>query len=239
VIIVGSPEAARAWSDLLTSDTRKVDDAVIIGGGGAGVAIARVLIAEGIDVTLIEADPGRAHEVAELLPTVRVLNAKRLDDEFLQRERLGHTRLGVLALDDDAANLYKGVLLKRAGVAMTIAAVQDAHAIDILVAAGIDTAISPRSLVAEEIVRFAHDPRTQQVTMLEGDRFEILDVTCRSESPLVGKPLRELPMTGTFVGAIVRNGTAIIPHGDDVLQPGDRAILFTESKRATEVEEAL
>ena len=105
--------------------------------------------------------------------------------------------------------------------------------------AGVDIAINPRALTAEEIVRFAHDPRTQQVAMLEGDRFEILDITVRESSKLVNLPFRELPMTGSLIGAIIRDGTAVFPRGDDVLLPGDRAILFTESSRVPEVERAL
>ena len=38
-------------------------------------------------------------------------------------------------------------------------------------------------------------------------------------------------MTGALIGAIVRDGVAIFPHGDDVLLPGDRVIVFTESAR--------
>jgi trk system potassium uptake protein TrkA len=75
--------------------------------------------------------------------------------------------------------------------------------------------------------------------MLEGDRFEVLDITVRAESHLTGRPFRELPMTGSLIGAIVRDGNAIFPHGDDVLEPGDRAIIFTESSRVGRVEEAL
>jgi trk system potassium uptake protein len=77
------------------------------------------------------------------------------------------------------------------------------------------------------------------VAMLEGDRFEILDITVREESKLVRKPFKELPMTGSLIGAIIRDGTAIFPHGNDMLEPGDRAIIFTESSRAPEVERAL
>ena len=75
--------------------------------------------------------------------------------------------------------------------------------------------------------------------MLEGDRYEILDITVRPESELVRTPFRKLPMTGALIGAIVRDGTAIFPRGDDMLIPGDRAILFTESSRVAEVERAL
>jgi trk system potassium uptake protein TrkA len=100
-------------------------------------------------------------------------------------------------------------------------------------------AVNPRSVTAEEIVRFAHDPRVRQLAMLEGDRFEILDITVRDTSKLVRTPFKELPMTGSLIGAIVRDGTAIFPHGDDQLEPGDRAIIFTESSRVAEVEKAL
>jgi trk system potassium uptake protein len=239
VIVIGLPHAARAWSEIMAGDKRQVDDAVIVGASGNGVEIARLLAAQEIDVRLVEGDAARAREAAELLHDVRVLNASPLDSDFLERERVGLAKLGVFALADEQKNLYSAVLAKRHGLGFTIAIVPAAHAVDVFTAAGVDLAISPRSLVAQEIVRFAHDPRTQQVTMLEGDRFEILDVISRPESALVGKPLRELPNTGSFVGAIVRDGNAIIPHGNDVLQPGDRAILFTESKRATEVERAL
>ncbi len=75
--------------------------------------------------------------------------------------------------------------------------------------------------------------------MLERDRFEVLDITVRAESRLCGTPFRELPITGSLIGAIIRNGTAIFPHGNDMLEPGDRAIIFTESTRVSEVEDAL
>jgi Trk K+ transport system NAD-binding subunit len=42
-----------------------------------------------------------------------------------------------------------------------------------------------------------------------------------------------------MIGALVRDGQAIFPHGDDVLLPGDRAIIFTEASRVRQVEQAL
>ena len=45
-------------------------------------------------------------------------------------------------------------------------------------------------------------------------------------------------MTGSLIGAIVRDGTALFPTAATA-QPGDRAIIFTESSRVAEVEKAL
>jgi trk system potassium uptake protein TrkA len=140
---------------------------------------------------------------------------------------------------DDPKNHYAATLTKMHGVALTIAIVHDAHSIEVFERAGVDVAINPRLITAEEIVRFAHDPRTRQVAMLEGDRYEILDLTVRPESSLLATPFRDLPMTGALIGAIIRDGRAIFPHGTDVLQPGDRVIVFTESVRVPTVVKAL
>jgi trk system potassium uptake protein TrkA len=239
IVVIGSPRAAQEWSNLMARGRRRVNDVVIFGAGRAGVAAAGLLLQQGIHVRLIEANPERAREVADRYPDARVLAATGIDPDFLDRERIAQTGAAVFAMRDDGKNLYAATLAKLHGAPFTIAVAHEQMSVQVFERAGVDVAIDPRSLTAEEIVRFAHDPRTQQVTMLEQDRYEVLDITVRAESELVGKPFRELPMTGSLIGAIVRNGTAIFPHGDDVLQPGDRAILFTESSRVAEVERAL
>lgn len=240
IVVIGSPAAARAWSALMMPGGGKnVRDVVIYGAGRAGLAVARTLISQDIAVKLIEPQAARARLVAEELPKARVYQATGLDPDFIERERIGQVAAAVFAMRDDAKNLYAATLAKLHGVTFTIAIAHEPVSSEVFGRAGIDVAVDPRTLTAEEIVRFAHDPRTQQVAMLEGDRYEILDIICREESALVGKQFRELPVTGALIGAVVRNGKAIFPHGDDVLMAGDRAILFTESKRVAEVERAL
>jgi trk system potassium uptake protein len=239
VIIIGSPEAAKAWSRIMARGERRVDDVVVFGGGKTGLAIAQMLLEQGIRVRVVEAREDRAREVAEELPDARVFWATGVDAEFLERERIGQARAGVFAMREDAKNLYAATLARVHGLSFTIAIIHEPISIAVFEHAGIDVAVNPRSVTAEEIVRFAHDPRIQQLAMLEGDRFEILDITVREESKLVRRPFRELPMTGSLIGAIVRGGTAIFPHGGDMLEPGDRAIIFAESSRVPEVERAL
>jgi trk system potassium uptake protein TrkA len=239
IIVIGSPEAARLWSRILAPRGKRVRDVVVFGGGRIGVAVAEVLLKQGIGVRIIEADRTRALEVAEHVHGARVFHATGLDPEFLDRERIGRAQAGIFAMRDDAKNYYGATLAKLHGLTFTIAVVHDDISTEVFERAGIDVTINPRTLTAEEIVRFAHDPRTQQVAMLEGDRYEILDITVRDESDLVGTPFRELPMTGSLIGAIVRDGQAIFPHGDDRLEPGDRAIIFTESSRVAQVERRL
>lgn len=239
IVVVGSPAAAREWSRIIGPEERSVRDVVIFGAGQIGVAVAELLVDQGIDVRLVELSRERAHEVAESITRVRVYHADALDSEFLGRERIGRAQAAVFALGDDAKNHYAATLAKMHGVALTIGVVEDRDSRDVFERGDVDVAIDPRSLTAEEIVRFARDPRTRQLAMLEDDRYEILDIVVREESRHAGKPFRELPMTGLLIGALVREGRAIFPHGDDVLLPGDRAIVFTPSSRVDEVEQGL
>ena len=239
IVVIGSPQAAREWSRLLTPARRKVDDIVIFGAGRIGTSTARTLLQQGIRVRLVESDAKRAHAVSELLPEARVFHSTGTDPEFLEREHIGRSEAAVFAMRDDAKNYYAATLAKLHGVGVTIAVVHDTVSMEVFERAGVDVAINPRLITAEEIVRFARDPRTKQVAMLEQDRFEVLDITVRSESDLAGKRFRDLPTTGSLIGAVVRDGHAMFPHGDDVLQAGDRAIIFTPSSRVQEVERRL
>lgn len=239
IVVIGSPRAAKAWSTLLWPEGGTVRDVVIYGAGRAGSAIARVLLSQGLSVRMIEASREQARRAAEALPKARVFNATGFDPDFLERERIGQSQAGIFAMRDDAKNQYAASLAQVQGIPFTVALAHEAVSVAAFDKAGIDVSINPRAVTAEEIVRFAHDPRTQQVAMLENNRYEVLDVTTRESSRYIGMSFRDMPVHGSIIGAIVRNGTAIFPHGDDVLEAGDRVIIFTEAANAPWVVEAL
>jgi trk system potassium uptake protein len=239
IVVIGSPAAAKEWGEIIAPGVGTISDVVIFGAGRAGTAIARRLLEQRIGVRLIEASRERARAAAEELPNARVFHSTGFDPDFLERERIGETQVAIFAMRDDMKNHYAATLAKVHGVSFTIAVVHDPPAIAVFERAGIDVAINPRQVTAEEIVRFAHDPRTQQVAMLEGDRYEVLDITARPESEYIGKKFKDMPIRGAVIGAIVRDGEALFPHGEDELRVGDRVIVFTESTRVGDVERAL
>ncbi len=239
IVVIGSPQAAQAWSALVAPGEAKVRDVVIYGAGRVGSAIARVLIEQGIGVRLIEASPEQARRAAEAFPQARVYRATGIEPDFLERERIGQTNAAIFAMRDDAKNLYAAALAEVHGVSFTIGIAHEAASVAAFEHAGIDVSVNPRAVTAEEIIRFAHDPRTKQVALLEGNRYEVIDVTLRDNSDYIGKAFKEMPVRGALIGAIVRDGRAVFPHRDDVLEAGDRVIVFTETQDAPRVVQAL
>jgi trk system potassium uptake protein TrkA len=239
LIVIGSPGAAHAWSDLVAPRRGDVRDVVVFGAQELGSAIAGTLVGQGLDVRVVEPDAARAAQVAQHLPQARVFNATGLDATFLQREGIARVQAAVFAMRDDARNLFAATLARVHGVSFTIALAHEAAAADVYERGGIDVTIDPGRVTADEILRFAHDPRTKQLSTLEHDRFVILDITTRPESEYVGLSLREMPIRDALIGALVRDGRAMFPRSEDVLRAGDRVIVFTEASRAPEVERVL
>jgi trk system potassium uptake protein TrkA len=239
VVVIASPASAQEWAQACGRDAERVEDVVIFGAGQMGTTIARVLRDRRIRVRVVDADRERVRQIAERLPDVRAFHAHAFDPDFLEHERIGRAAAAVFALNDDARNLYGAILAKRHGVRMTIALVHDAVSVEVYEAGGVDITINPRQVTAEEMVRFAHDPRIRQIAMLEQDRFEVLDLTVRANSALVDRPFAELPATGSVIGAVIRGGDVRFPHKTDTLHAGDRVIVFVESRRAAQVEKAL
>ena len=189
IVVIGSPQAATAWGELLAPWEAEVTDVVIFGAGKVGTAIARQLLEQGIGVRLIEENRERARAVAEALPEARVYNVSGLDPDFLAREQIGHAQAAVFAMREDAKNHYAATLARIHGVTFTIAIVHDADLPAGLRARRHRRAGRSPQVTAEEIVRFAHDPRTQQVAMLENDRFEVLDITTQPDERVRRAPL--------------------------------------------------
>jgi trk system potassium uptake protein TrkA len=231
IVVVASPDSARAWSRILAHGQRTLEDVVIFGAGRMGTTIARALLEHDMHVRLIDSRQERAHDVAEELPDARVFHADAFDPSFLERLRLDEAA-AVFCMNDDARNLYGAVLAKVHGVRLTIALVHDPASAAVYERGGVDVAINPRQATAEEMVRFSHDPSVKQIAMLEGDRFEVLDITVSPESKLANKRFKDLPTTDALIGAVIRDDAAFFPHGSDVLRAGDRVIMFVESPSA-------
>ena len=142
---------------------------------------------------LVDGNPERARDVAKSLPNIPVFHASAFDPDFLAHERIGRWSACVFCMADDARNLYGAVLAKRHGVRLTIALTRDPVSAEVYESGGVDVAINPRQVAAEEMVRFAHDPRCRQVAMLDDDRFEVLDITVRPSPPSSTRRSRIFP----------------------------------------------
>jgi trk system potassium uptake protein TrkA len=240
IVLIASHAASREWAHRLSrSGIKEVREVAVVGGGATGRAIARQLCGQGLRVRLIDVDQHVARMCAEEIPEANVFCADATDAGFLSRENIGRADVLICSTDRDERDLLIALLAKSLGVRIAIIVVGDPDYVPIFERVGVDHALNQRLVVAEEIVRFAHDPRTRGFAMLENDRVEVLELEISADSTLIGLPFRDRPLEGAIVGAIVRGDRVIFPRGDDALQAGDSAIIVAEAHRVSVLERAL
>lgn len=238
MVSIGTPEAV-AQLNRRASGQAPPQNIVIIGGGRIGYRLALTLERQGLRPKIIEADPQRSRWLAEHLTRSQVFQSSGVDLEFLESERIGECEAGACVMDKDEKNLLSALLLKSLGVKKVIAGVANTHYIKVFERVGVDVAVSARKVIAEEIIRFTKS-RGAGISILEGERAEVLETTVSPKSPLIGVPLKQAPLPkGAIVGGVVRRKQVIIPRGDDALLAGDRVIIFSTKEVAPEIERML
>ena len=239
-VVVGSPESVQAFASDVAPETTpdQADEVVIVGGSEIGYQTARLLEARGLSARLIERDPDRARWIAEQLPNTMVMEHDATDTGFLTREHVDEADILVTALDSDERNLLVAILAKRLGVDRVVSVVDSGEYVTVFEEIGIDVAINPRTVTAEEITRFTFESVAENIAVLENDQAEVLELELDTNCALVGRTIQELvaAFDAKFViGAIVRGNRHVTPRGDTVLEPGDHVIVLVETAFATEL----
>ncbi|OYR44667.1 MULTISPECIES: Trk system potassium transporter TrkA [unclassified Halorubrum] len=239
-VVIGSPESVQAFATDVDPRTTPddADDIVIVGGSEIGYQTARLLGERELQPRIIEQDPDRARWLAEQLPKAVVMEHDATDTEFLSREHVDEADIVVTALRSDEKNLLVSVLAKRLGVDRVIAVVDSPDYVTVFEEIGIDIAINPRTVTAEEITRFTYESVAENIAVLENDQAEVLELELTEGCGLVGRPISELvaDTDARFViGAITRDHQLVTPRGDTVLRPGDHVILLVDSDSVGEI----
>ena len=233
-VVIGSPESVQSFATDVAPETTpgRADEIVVVGGSEIGYQTARLLEEREFKPRLIEQDPDRARWLAENLPDTVVMEHDATDTEFLAREHVDEADIVVTALRSDEKNLLISVLAKRLGVDRVIAVVDSPDYVTVFEEIGIDIAINPRTVTAEEITRFTYESVAENIAVLENDQAEVLELELTEGCGLVGRPISEIVADTDarfVVGAITRGRELVTPRGDTVLQAGDHVILFVES----------
>lgn len=206
---------------------------IIVGAGEVGYHIAKRLVQEEHDVTIIEENTAVKERVEKALDVLAV-HGNGASPAALEAAGVTKTDLLIAVTDQDEINLVASLMAKEYGVKTTIARARNPELsrspfLREGKRLGIDLLINPNQAVAEEIARLVQAPAAAQVAFFAEGKVEILGIDVNVEAPVLTKRLKDL---GAFqvkhpflVTAISRNDSLHIPHGETVIQPGDRLYL--------------
>ena len=234
---IGKTENIEKFSEDLTKrDARQLSRAVIIGAGRTGRVLAARLAENDVRVKLIEKDRERCRTASERLAGVMVLYGDGTDIDLLTEEGVGEADAVICLTEDDKLNLMLALLAKHLGAKKTVVRVARNEYVDLMEKVGVDVVVSARLLSASEVMAFARRGGVVSVSYLEGAKAEAMEVIVQEGAPVAHRRLMDANLPREcLVCAYVRDGTAAIPNGLTELLPGDRTILFIQTKFSQKV----
>ncbi len=218
---------------------------LIIGGGKISYYLAQMLIEANVRVKIIEKNNDRAAELAEDLPKATVILGDGTEQELLEEEGLNGSDAFLALTGMDEENVIISLFAKQKGVSKVISKVDRTSVFDMVKMFGLDTVVSPRTVIANHIIRFV---RAHQADSGSGintlyklhDKVEALEFNVEKDFSGINIPLKSLSLKrNILIGGIVRGREYILPDGNSKLLEGDKVIVVTAASQITELGQIL
>jgi len=228
---------------LLKKQARSV---MILGASRMGFYLAKMLLASGTDVKIIDKDRQKCQDVSEQLPGAVVICGDGAHQELLLEEGLKSMDAFCSLTGMDEENILISFYASSQGVPKVISKVNRDELGVIAEKLGLESLISSRNVSSNVISRYARalenslGSNVETLYKLMDGKAEALELRVQADFKKTGVPLKDMRFKpGVLIAGILRGRKALIPAGNDVIQTGDRVIVMTSGHRVNDLSDIL
>ena len=226
--------------------TNRVKDTLIVGGGETAYYLAKRLLKTGIDVKIIEQSQERCDELFQLLPEATITHGDGTDNKLLVEEGIERYDSFVSLTNIDEENVLLSLYAKTKTKGKVVTKINRIEYDNVIGDLQLGTTIYPKNITAEYILRFVRAKQNSFGSSIETMHFildgkaEALEFRVKENSPIANKKLMDLKLKDNIlIACITHGGKIVIPHGQDMIVPGDTVIVVTLKEGFTDISDIL
>ena len=231
ITLIGTREDIDSVKEVFQKEPPPKQRVVIAGGGETGYHLARVLEGRRFAVLLIEKDRQRCEFLAAQLKYATVVNADAQRRASLEEERVGSADVFVACTGEDEDSIMACVEARELGAKTIMCVVSRPDYANVMGKLGIDHAVSPRKVIARQILGFLNTGAVISRTPLAAEAgIEILEIEVFPGAPATKPALANLNLPPQcLIGAVIRENYVMVPGADDHFAPGDTVVALVET----------
>jgi len=246
ISFVASKKATRPFLAKIGIKTTRVKNTLIIGGGKAAYYLAKQLISMGITVKIIERNKTRCEELSILLPKAIIINGDGTDQDLLIEAGIEYMESFVPLTEIDEENIMLTLYAKQVSKAKVITKINRITFKDVINNLDLGSVIYPRNITAEAIIAYVRakknsmDSNIETLYHLFDSTIEAIEFRIDDPSSVTDIPLKDLDLKKNLLVAFInRNGSIIIPSGQDCIHVGDTVMIVTSHTGFNDIQDIL
>ena len=234
ISFVSSRNIARTFLCDIGIKTSRVKNTMIIGGGKAAFYLAKELISMGVSVKIIESSIARCEELSILLPKATIINGDGTDQTLLKEEGIEYAESFVPLTGIDEENVLLTLYARQVSKAKIITKINRINFKNVISQLDLGSVIYPRYITAEAIIAYVRAKKNSMNSNIEtlyhlfDYKAEAIEFRIDEPSDVTDTPIMNLSLKkNLLISFINRNGSIIIPSGQDSIQVGDTVMIVT------------
>lgn len=198
----------------------------IVGAGKLGYRVAAALLGGDYAITIIDKNENVLNKLSQQLD-VLTINADARDINVLKSAGVDTFNYLLAVTDNDETNILIAAFAKKLGCRRVIARVREPEHMNqlgfIKETMGIDSIVNPDLAITVEIYKYLAEKYTLSNGIFTSGKIALIEFPSKKYPALLNLAIPQVKevLPGMLIAAISRNGKVIIPHGDDVIKPGD------------------
>lgn len=216
---------------------------VLYGGDETSISLIRLLKNPKFKVRIIEKNRRACEDLAEAFPEATIICGDGTSRRLLEEEQIGSADHFIGASKDDEDNIMTCLLAKQLGAKNVHLVVNKPDYEEVLAnlkdSLGVDTLSSPRIATMDEILRYISTKRFVELSSLSNGKVKIVEVRVHADSQIANKKVKDLPLKGSPIVALMHKFHAVVPSADDTVLPGDRLVLIIPQENEKKIFDSL
>ena len=240
--VTASPNELLKLLKSLGTTQKQAKSVMIVGAGRTCFYLAKMLLAGGSSVTIIEKDLKRCNEMSEALRGAFVINGDGANQDLLLEAGIENMDAFLSLTGIDEENILLSYYAATRTVPKVIPKVNRDEFVSIAEKMGLDTVITPRKIASNVLVGFARALKNSMGSKIEtlyklmDGKAEALEFDAQDDPSYARIPLKDIKLRpNTLVAGIIRGRKTIIPMGNDTILPGDKVVILTAGKRMNDL----
>lgn len=231
---------------LIGNHKKSARSIMILGASRTAYYLAKLLIADGTSVKIIDKDPARCELFGKLLPNAVIILGDGADQDILLEEGLGSMDAFVALTGMDEENILISFFAKSQNVPTVISKVNRSELAAMAEKLGLDCIVSPKKIISDILSRYARalqnslGSNVETLYKIMDGKAEALEFNVQSDFKYLNVPLKDMQLKpNVLIAGILRSRKALIPSGDDMILQGDKVVVIAGGHRLNDLSDII